>query len=266
MKYYSNLEEAYSNCDCKEFDYEGNRYPTIPILHEENTKLLNQELYSITSKVAKRSIKLIKEIENKLTLSKISTINFIVPPLYLLIWQKIYNSTLSLGGSLIIIKNKENCKALCPNIFNIDKDRALSYWLSNEPRGNQELNRLILDDRVIKVIRTMDKEGNLIPDGSVERDLIDINLLKAYREKGSFSPTYRLNVSNFGLSYYKLVKDQFLELAKIAFETRDFVRQEILQHSKIIAGGLTSIETEQIVQAGYYVFCYGVHESLKADL
>ncbi|QOR35738.1 hypothetical protein IMX26_02630 [Clostridium sp. 'deep sea'] len=234
-------------------------YSTIPILNPENTSNLNNLFKDIATTVSKESKYIINELASNTDVSIHGILCHIV---LLNLWQRIYalNNKNESGGSLIIINNPDNCNILTNDVISINHNKLLLYWNNNLQQNSNVISKLFTNKYTIKMIRTLDNKGFIIPNGGMEEPFIELRLAKPIRLNGSLVPSIKITIQDINYREIKSIKKELQCLTRIGNKYLPDIKKIILDNKSDIFYNAKYLSNCDIIQAGYYVWCYSIFQ------
>ncbi len=248
-------------------DVEGKTCPQLPILDSENTLKLAAHLigYSeeVTAKITPYIEKIRSKIEQKWDLYGASLVSHVILGYqWQYIWTKL--TVKEGGGTVTFVDSPHSSYVLFPRTFSLDTGKILIYWQTKLTYNDYVYNDIFNRPNMIKMLRSMDKDGIMVPYGNSEETLLKMRLVKRKSHKGSNVTSYRSVIPIIRYEDLKEIEEELADLCEIAVNCFPKVIETVKVSRKAAFKDMFLVDDEDMLQAGYYVWSYLIFEQLRA--
>ena len=241
----------------------GESYPLLPVFTPKNTAALVQKLKGValaTSNQVEGCLQAMRAIVGDDW--DIKAHGLLVHVVLANLWQSIWLTMVApnSSGSIAIYDFIEDCSILTTQVLPLSERQIFAYWQNRLQESNWILHKAFSNKHMIRMLRSIDDEGFMLPAGGVEAQLLEMKLIRTVRKNGSHVPSYKIATPEINKDDILAISQPLSDCAIIGYEAMTQVKQILLQERDSIFPKLKYVEEGLYLQACYSIWAYAIYQ------
>ncbi len=238
---------------------------TVALLDSTNTTALANRMGDLTDHCIEAWRPNLLQLQDILGLeweafTPIIIIHLVMGNLWQSIWSKLVAS--QKGGCIVLVCEPELCQALFSDIITLKSDNIAIYPLTGLQKNNTALQACFTDKNTIKMLRSIDELGFVLPLGQATLQLLELKLIAAKKVKGDFVSNYQVVAPQIDIDIVHKLRSFLTESTKLSYQFLQGLHAILTACYQVPELSMGSIDLDDYLLAGIYVWNHVVAEKL----